>query len=67
MATLDTIVFVYQCEACFRFYCKHASETLCCPECNSYDRTRTATVNPAVIIERYLNGDRTLRRDLTGG
>jgi rRNA maturation endonuclease Nob1 len=53
----DSIIFVYRCDSCGNWWTVHAGEPLRCSKCGSKERTHTATVDPATIISRLLNGE----------
>jgi DNA-directed RNA polymerase subunit RPC12/RpoP len=53
----DAITFVYRCNSCGNWWTVYAGEPLICPKCKSKERTHTATIDPATIIARMLNGE----------
>lgn len=66
-------MIVYHCNNCKKWFCRNAiiwhhtgPFTPTCDHCDSTDHTHTATVDPAVIIARFLNGDQDVMKDLTG-
>lgn len=53
----DAITFVYRCLDCEKWWTVYAGEPLRCPDCGSKAMQHTATIDPATIIARHLNGD----------
>lgn len=53
----DAITFIYRCLDCNNWWTVYAGEPLRCPVCCSKARKHTATVDPATIIARMLNGE----------
>lgn len=60
------IALVYRCRSCGRRYCLYIDVVQACPYCRSSDHEHTMTVDPVVMLTRYLNRDRRLRADLEG-
>lgn len=52
----DAITFVYRCLDCDKWWTVYAGEPLICA-CGSKSRVHTATIDPATIISRMLNGE----------
>jgi len=62
------IAFVYRCEDCQKWSClKPTDFTVAgakCSECNSANVVHTDTIDPAVIITRWLNGVESLATEI---
>jgi hypothetical protein len=65
----EHICFVYHCHGCNRWFVtgfhRESPNPKKCPVCMSDDFVQTASVDGPKLIERYLNRDRNVRRDLT--
>ena len=65
----EHICFVFHCHGCGKWlvagYQRDMVTPKKCPLCGSDDFVQTASVDGPVMLERYLNGDRRVRRDLT--
>ena len=65
------IAFIYRCEDCKKWSClKPTDFTVAgakCSECNSPNVVHTDTIDPTVIIARWLNGDKQVEGEIKGG
>ena len=57
---MDRILFVYKCE-CGIYWAAYTGQPLRCPMCGSKERKHVATIDPAIIITRALNGIESLK------
>jgi len=52
------ITFIYYCRSCDKWFAMYFDcPDTGCPHCNSKDMIHSATVDPAIIISRFLNND----------
>jgi len=61
--SIESIIMVYKCRKCNRYYCRYWQDRQVC-KCGETGE-HISTVNAPIIIERYLNCDKSVRRDLT--
>jgi len=50
-------LFVYRCLSCFCWYVIDEAHPIRCHLCNSKAREHTATIDPQIIIQRFLDGE----------
>ena len=62
---MDTIAYVYKCLTCSKYWVVYAGQGLRCPHCRSKDRYPIHTIDPAKVVERFLNRDEEVVADLT--
>ena len=58
------MIYIYKCETCDKWWAVHSGQILRCSHCGSKERIHAATVDPAVVLTRFLNGE-DIRKDLT--
>ena len=61
---IHAITFVLKCKACGKYSCFYLDENKQCKRCHRETRmAHISTLDPAIIVERFLNKDRKLRKE----